>query len=103
MRDGGHVAIVALVGVLTAVQEAFEGSPEFDGHGVVEDGIDGAVHVDHDAAKQEEPHVEEAFRSERVVDHVDSVGHPQDGEHPDDDGQHLDDLSTEERVNIFRG
>ena len=77
---------------LTALQEMSECSAELGGHGVVEDRVDGAVHIDHEATEQDEPVVGESLSGERVVDDVDAVGHPESGEQTHDDRQHLDHL-----------
>ena len=72
-----------------------ECSAKLGRHGVVEDRVDGAVHVDHEAAEEQEPVFLERLLRKRVVDDVDSVRHPQDGKHAHDDRQHLGDLRTE--------
>ena len=54
----GHVSylcvVVAVVGggvPLVTVEQRLERAPELDRHGVVEDGVDGRVHVDHDTTE----------------------------------------------------
>ena len=70
---------------LTALQEVPEGPTELGGHCVVEDRVNGAVHVDHETTEEYEPVVGEPLCSERVVYYVDAVGHPESGEHTHDD------------------
>lgn len=73
-------------------QDVLESSPEFDGHGVVQDGIDGAVNVYHDATEQEKPGIAVFSGCEGVVDNHDPVWHPENGEHSKNNYKHSDHL-----------
>ena len=95
MRDLGVGQVGGLFMELTTGEQASEGPAELDGHGVVEDGVDCTVHVDHDATEEQEPQVGVALGGERVVDDEDTVGHPQGSEEDHHHGQHLDDLQVE--------
>ena len=59
--------------VLTTREKTFKGTAKLDRHSVVEYGVDGAVHVDHDAAEHEEPQVFVALRGKRVIHYKRSV------------------------------
>ena len=74
---------------LATRQLATERAAELGGHNVVEDGIDGAVGVDHQSTEKNKPEIVVAMRSERVVHDVGAVGQPQHGEHAYNNGQHL--------------
>ena len=67
---------------------------ELDGHGVVEDRVDGAVGVDGQTTEQHQPAVLVAPTGERVVDDVRPIGQPQRCKHRDDHCQHLHHLHT---------
>lgn len=75
-------------------------SPEFDGHGVVQDGVNGAVNIDHDATKQEKPGIVVFNGCEGVVDNHHPVWHPENGEHSKNNYQHSDHL--QQNVNCYQ-
>lgn len=75
-----------------------EGPPELDGHGVVENGVDGAVDVDHDSTEEQEPGVPVLNAGEGVVYHHHPVRHPENGENAKDDNQHPHHLQHIDRV-----
>jgi len=77
-----------------AEQQAAERSAELGGHGVVQDRIDGAVGVDHQATEQHQPDVLVWDGGERIVDDVGAVRQPQHGKHTHDHCQHLCHLHT---------
>lgn len=52
MGNLGIVEIGVLFVKLTTREQPPECSPKLDGHDVVEDGVYGRVHVDHDAAEK---------------------------------------------------
>lgn len=83
---------------LTTAQDVLEGPPELDGHGVVENGVDGAVDVDHDPTEEEEPGVPVLNAGEGVVYHHHPVRHPENGENAKDDNQHPHHLQHIDRV-----
>ena len=86
---------------LTARQKMFVRPPEFHRHGVVEDGVDRRVHVDHQPTEQDEPVVRVSLASERIVDDQNAVGHPQYGEKEDDHPQHLHNLKREKKKTLL--
>jgi len=77
---------------VAARQEPPECTVELGRHDVVEDGIDGAVGVDHHATEEHQPAVFISISDERIVNNVRSVGQPQYGEDADDHREHLGDL-----------
>lgn len=85
---------------LTTTQDVLESSPEFDGHGVVQDGVDGAVNVYHDATEQEKPGIAVFSGREGVVDNHDPVWHPENGEHSKNNYKHSDHL--QQNVNCYQ-
>ena len=85
---GGQRPVVARLRPL-AVVEAAEGGAELLGHGVVYDGVDGAVGVDAGAAEEDEPVVQVGRGHEGVEEDQRAVGHPQQGEQDHHHRQHL--------------
>jgi len=77
-----------------AAEQVLEGTAELDRHRVVEDGVNGAVHVHHDSAEQLEPVVVEAEAGKGVVDDPEAVGHPEHRKQADHHRQHLDHLGA---------
>lgn len=61
-------------------------------HGVVDDGVDGAIGVDARPTEEQEPGVEVGRGHKGVDQHQSPVGHPEQGEQDDDHCQHLGDL-----------
>ena len=69
-----------------------KGSLELDRHDVVEDWINGAVHVDHRAGEEQEPEVHILVLGEAVVDDHHSVRHPERSESQHHYHQHANHL-----------
>lgn len=53
-----------------------KGGAELLGHGIVDDGVDGAVHVDAETAEEKEPGVQVGLLEEGVDHHESPIGHP---------------------------
>lgn len=86
-RGGGRGRLLSTP-LLTLVQLP-EGSPELLGHEVVDDGVDGTVQVDAEAAEEEEPGVEVRRVHKGVHHHQRAVGQPQHGKESHHHCQHL--------------
>jgi len=84
--------------VLTTTENTFEGPSEFDGHGVVEDGVDSAIDVDHGPAEHEKPQVVVLVCRYGIVHDHGSIGHPRHRKHKYDHGQHSNHLKYIENV-----
>jgi len=74
--------------VLTTTENMFEDPSEFDGHGVVEDGVDCAIDVDHGPAEHEKPQVVVLVCRYGIVHDHGSIGHPRHRKHKNYHGQH---------------
>lgn len=83
--------------LLLALPELPEGSPEFLGHEVVDDGVDGAVQVDARPAEEQEPDVQVRWVHEGVYHHQCAVRHPQEGEEHHHHCQHFGHLVRGDR------
>lgn len=81
--------------LLLALVQLPKGSPELLGHEAVDDGVDGAVQVDAQAAEEEEPGVQVGRVHEGVHHHQRAVRQPQHGEQSHHHSQHLGHLGGE--------
>lgn len=72
-----------------------EGLPETLGHEGIDDGVDGAVHIDAKAAEEKEAEVEVGRAQEGIHHHQGAVGQPQQSEKDHHHSQHLGDLPSE--------
>lgn len=84
-----------------AGQDSAERPTEFHGHGVVDDRVNGAVDVDHNATEQQQPEIFVAHPGEWIVNDVDAVRQPQNGEQADHGDQHLDYLEGKIHLPTF--
>lgn len=80
-----------------------EGLPETLGHEGIDDGVDGAVHVDAKAAEEKEAKVEVGRAQEGIHHHQGAVGQPQQSEKDHRHGQPLGDLLGETGKQETRG
>lgn len=86
---GGDSGRGAIFRSAWTTEEAVKCSTKLDRHDVVEDGVYGAVRVDHEATEEQEPEVLEALTGERIVDDIGSVWQPENSKDADNDTQHL--------------
>lgn len=66
-----------------AAADLTESGAELLRHGVVDDGVDGAVEVDANSTEEQEPVVQIGLVQERVHDHQSAVRHPEQREQDD--------------------
>ena len=92
MVCGKLLALLHVPFLLLTQEQSSEGAAKLDRHDVVEDGVNCAVHVNHDTTQQAKPEVVKLLVGERVVDDKQSVGQPQQRKRHHDDDQHLHDL-----------
>lgn len=92
MRHLGVVGVKDLFRALTAGEESLEGTAKLDRHGVVEDRVDGRVHVHHEPAEEDEPVVCVALAGKRVVNDKYPIWHPKKSKHSNYHCQHFDHL-----------
>lgn len=70
-------------------QETKEGSTELGGESVVQDWVDGAVQVDHEAIEQKVGSARDRSNGGGVVDDEGAIWKPEHGEEDEDNGQHF--------------
>lgn len=87
-RGGARGRVLSTPPLLALVQLP-KGIPELLRHEVVDDGVDGAVQVDAEAAEEEEPGVQVGRVHEGVHHHQRAVRQPQHGEESHHHSQHL--------------
>ena len=72
----------------TAAEDSLECTSELDRHGIVENGVDSAVDIDHGSGEHKEPEVQVFLGGDGVVHNHGTVGHPRGHKYKHDHCKH---------------